>query len=192
MTEQPRLFHRRYSAGEWVAAVDGLNKDGALAFIYAEEAADIHLIKYHRPEPTWAHGRAFGPRFEVRWSRRLDGEVDLVLLTESELEIPHDWQPLPLLADAKYPVHAVVEDEWVTLRGVSRRHETSPYGGDVDAPMEWTDSRIPRAIVYPVEAGAGTPPQRWARLRVKIYRANGCPVLTRLVGIKETSYVQPF
>jgi hypothetical protein len=185
---QPRLYHLRLSADKWVEAVDQLNKRGVLKFIYAEEPATIHLTAYRRPDPYWSHGRAFGPDLEVRWSRRRDGKVDLTLLTESDLPEQVDWQPIPLLENASATLEAVVEDGRVMLRGVSRRHGKSPYGGDPKAPNEWTESRIPRPLAYPVDAG--DPPRRWARLSVRTYRVNGCPLLTRMVDLEVTSDVE--
>lgn len=193
MSAVPFLYGQRLPADQWVAAVDRLNRGGALHFIYAEEPAAIYLESYRQPVPHWTHGRAFGPDLEVRWTRRRAGQVDLALLTESPLpereQKDAGWQPIPLLADgAPATLDAQVEDGGVMLLGVSRRHEKSPRGGDPSAPNEWTDSRVPHPLVYPVRAE--DPPQRWVRLKTKTYRANGCPLLTRMLGMEVTSHVE--
>lgn len=193
---QPFLYGQRLPSEQWVAAVDRLNRRGALHFIYAEEPANIYLDSYRQPDPHWTHGRAFGPNLEVRWTRRRDGQVDLALLTESPLSEREQnktgWQPIPLLAhlstDPPASLDAQVDDGWVMQLGVSRRHEKSPHGRDPNAPNEWTDNRVPRPIVYPLDAG--DPPRRWVRLQVKTYRANGCPLLTRMVGMEVTNHVK--
>lgn len=183
----PRLYHRRLPTDEWVAVVDALNQKGALQYLYAEEPATIHLAAYRRPEAHWSYGRAFGEAMEVRWSQRRDGQVDLVLLTEVELAEP-GWQPMPLAEDGLATLEAKVEDGGIMLLGVSRRHPKSPYGGDREAPDEWTESRTPRPLNYPVKTG--DPPERWARVKAKIYYVNDRPVLTRMVKLEVTNDVK--
>jgi len=68
MNEQPRVYHRLVTADAWVDVVDGFRDK--VAFIYAEEPADLYLTNYRRPQANWTHGRAFGQALEVRWSRR--------------------------------------------------------------------------------------------------------------------------
>lgn len=186
MGKQPRVYHRRVTDDAWVDQVDGFRDK--LEFVYAEEPGDLHLTGYRRPEPGWTHGRAFGPTLEVRWSRRRDGEVDLLLLTESE-PCPRRWESIPLAEGAGPMGVEPPEESTVMLVGTHRRHLASTHRrAGQDVPHEWIETRIPRPLVYPLPE---TPrPERWARLWVRVYRAAGRPVLTRMVDMEGTSDVQ--
>jgi len=183
MSEQPRVYHRRVAAKDWIDVVNSF-KD-KVAFIYAEEPADLYLTEYRRPQPGWTHGRAFGPTLEVRWSRQRDGQADLLLLTESE-PCPKDWTPIPVAIDERPVEIDVAEESTVMLVGTHRRHLASTHRkAGQDVPHEWIETRIPRPLVYPLDE---TPePERWARLRVIVYRAAGRPVLTRMVDMEGTN-----
>ncbi len=186
MSEQPQVYHRRAAADEWVDVVDGF-KD-KVRFIYAEEPADLHLINYHRPQASWTHGRAFGPTLEVRWSHRRDGQVDLLLLTEGE-PCPQGWESTPVAEDEGPLDVDMAEESTVLLVGTHRRHLASSHRkAGQDVPHEWIETRIPRPLVYPLPE---TPePARWVQLRVKVYRAAGRPVLTRMLDVEGTSDVK--
>ncbi|MEW5958827.1 MAG: hypothetical protein AB1801_13930 [Chloroflexota bacterium] len=170
------LYQRRLPAANWISAVEEAHTAAAFVYLYAEEAATIHLTWYRRPEAHWTHVRAFGPAAEVRWLQRRDGQVDLILLTEKPVSL-NGWQ----LADDTL----VCQDSQVILRGVSRRHNRSPYPKSQDAPQEWTDSRIPQPLAYPVVEAQAV--ERWVKLKTKTYQANGRPILTRLVALEGSS-----
>jgi len=185
MAEQARVYHRRVAADAWADVVDGF-KD-RVGFIYAEEPAGLHLAHYRRPEVAWAHGRAFGQVLEIRWSRRRDGQVDLLMLTESE-PCPPGWVSLPVAEDERPLEVDEVEEGAVMLVGMHRRHLASTHyrhkAGE-QVPNEWIETRIPHPLVYPLDEMPD--PKRWARLRVVVYRVSGRPVLTRLVNVEGTS-----
>ncbi len=186
MDGQPQVYHRRVAADAWVNVVDGL-KD-KFKFVYAEEPADLHLTEYVRPRPNWTHGRAFGTTLEVRWSRRCDGQVDLLLLTESEPR-PQGWTSIPVAEDEGPLEIDAAEEGTVMLVGVHRRHLASTHRkAGQDVPHEWIETRIPRSLVYPLPEASE--PERWAQLRVVVYRVAGRPVLTRMVDVEGTSDVQ--
>jgi len=188
MCEQPQVYHRRVTASAWIDVVDGFRDK--VEFIYAEEPADLHLTKYCCPKPIWSHGRAFGTTLEIRWSRRYDGQVDLLLLTENE-PCPKGWDPVPVAEDEGPLKVDAAEESMVMLAGTHRRHLASTHRkAGQDVPHEWIETRIPHPLVYPLDE---TPePKRWARLKVVVYRAAGRPVLTRLVGVEEeTRDVRP-
>lgn len=188
MDGQPKVYHRRVAADAWIDVVDGLKQKFELKFTYAEEPANLHLAKYHRPQANWTHGRAFGPTLEVRWSHRRDGQVDLLLLTESE-PCPQGWESIPV-AEGEKPLEVdAVEESKVMLVGMHRRHLASTHRkAGQDVPHEWIETRIPRPLVYPLPE---TPnPERWAQLRVRVYRIAERPVLTRMVDVEGTNDVQ--
>ncbi len=184
MKQKPYLYHLRLPAGNWVAAVERVNKSSSLNYLYAEEPADIHLIAYQTPLPAWPDGRAFGAEAEVRWSRRRDGQVNLVLLAEKPFSNEDDWQPCDWWAEFSDGEELAgdefaVEERRMMLRGTSRRH------GDPNASPAWTDSRIFGPVVYPLADDQSL--ERWARLTIKIYRVNGYPLLTRMVDMEGSS-----
>lgn len=183
MNEQPRVYHRLVTADAWVDVVDGFRDK--VAFIYAEEPADLYLTNYRRPQANWTHGRAFGQALEVRWSRRYDGQMDILLLTESE-PCPEGWTSVPVAEDEGPLEVDVAEESTVMLVGMHRCHLASTHRkAGQDVPHEWIETRIPRPLVYPLDE---TPePERWVRLRVMVYRAAGRPVLTRMVDVEGTS-----
>jgi hypothetical protein len=182
MDDQPRVYHRCLDADTWMDAVDGFRD--RLKFVYAEEPADLHLTEYCRPEPGWTHGRAFGPALEVRWSRRRDGQVDLLLLTESE-PCPQGWIPISLDEDGRPVEMRADEESPVMLVGRHRSQLASTHrkAGE-DVPHEWIETRIPRPLKYPVPEMPK--PRPWAQLQVVVYRVAGQPVLARLVDVKES------
>jgi hypothetical protein len=183
MGGQTQVYHRRVAADVWIDVVDAF-KD-KVKFIYAEEPADLYLTNYRRPEASWIHGRAFGQALEIRWSRRCDGQVDLLLLTESE-PCPPDWASIPMAEDERPLEVDEAEESTVMLVGMHRRYLASThYKAGQDVPHEWIETRIPRPLVYPLDE---TPsPERWARLKVVVYRAAGRPALTRMVDVEGTS-----
>jgi len=181
MSERPSVYHARWPAEQWVSAVNQLSQNGALQFIYAEEPANIYLERFRLPDPRWTHGRAFGPTLEVRWSKRYDGQVDVTVLTESTLTLGSNWRRV----EDWDKTNVVAEDGTTMLLGVFKQHRMAPGGGGPNAPAEWADARVPHPLLYPVQA---TPNDRWARLKVKTYRVNGCPVLTRMVNVEVTSH----
>lgn len=179
MSQMPHLYHCRLPADQWVNAVEKVHKKSPLKYLYVEEPANIHLIDYQQPASTWPEGRAFGPHLEVRWSRRRDGQVDLTLLTEKPFTDDEAWQPCTLPPAPASDEELTVTDGQVMLLGVSRRHPKSPYYvKDQNAPKEWTDSRIPRPLKYPL-ADEQTK-KRWAKVLVKTYCHNSRPILTRM------------
>ena len=188
MSKQPRVYHRRVTADAWIDVVDGFRDK--VEFIYAEEPADLYLTEYRRPESSWGHGRAFGPALEVRWTRRYDGQVDLLLLSERE-PCPEGWEPVSVAGgEEPLEVDRAKGSKQVMLVGTHRRHLASTHRrAGQDVPHEWIETRIPRPLVYPMPE---TPnPEHWVRLNVLVYRAAERPVLTRMVGREETSDVKP-
>ncbi|MFC1976290.1 hypothetical protein ACFLXQ_07815 [Chloroflexota bacterium] len=181
MSQIPHLYYLCLPAGEWVAAIEGVNKQSSLKYLYAEEPADIHLIDYQQPSPDWTEGRAFGQAVEVRWSRRRDGYVDLTLLTEKSFASDNNWQPCALTTTAPDDELSVKEGQ-IMLLGVSRRHQASPYPYTSTAPKEWTDSRIPRPLVYPLPDEQTK--KRWVKVIVKTYCLNDRPVITRMAALE--------
>lgn len=186
---QPAFVYRlRPALADWVAIVERVHRTQPFSFIYWETAATIELQAYQPPSPLWPEGRAFGPQLEVRWIKRRDGRVDLTLLSETQFSSEDPWEACPELAGL------VVEDETmlgqVLLLGVSRRHERSPYKPvNSDAPKAWTDSRLPQPLLYPV--GEAHSQKRWVKAKIKTYRLNERPVLTRLVALEGTSDETP-
>lgn len=183
MSQTAYLYQLRLPAANWVAAVEGVHRISRLDYLYAEEPADIHLGRYRPPAPDWPEGRAFGNEAEVRWSRRPDGQVELTLLVEKPFGNDDKWQPYALTSEAVVGGGLRVEDGQIMLLGVSRRHAASPYQpANTDSPMKWTDSRIPRALVYPLAEEQST--KRWVKVHIKSYCLNNRPVLTRMVGFE--------
>jgi hypothetical protein len=183
MSEHPRLYQRHAPADGLKEAVEALHKAFRLEYLYFESEATIELVTYRAPDPAWTHGRAFGPKLEVRWQRAGDG-FDLLLLTETDLRLPAGWLaitqnggllPYPDAADPPGQVML-----WGTHIGqLEQPHRLA--GGEGDA---WIETRIPRPLRYPVQ---GAP--KWVRARVIVYRCQGRPVLTRLVSLEGGSNV---
>ena len=190
MSQFPCLYCTRLAAHEWIGELRHLAEQAGLGYIYAESVSDIHLAAYRAPQPDWDHGRVFGAPAELRWNRRRDGRVDLVLLTEGQVPAPQGWRPLHLLESDPTGTEVRVEDGSIALRGVSRRHSRSPYGGGPEQPAEWTDTQIPRGLTYPLSQDEQEP-LRWVRLRVKKYLADECLLLTRMAGLEASDDVKP-
>jgi len=186
MNRQPHVYHRRVADEEWINVVDGYRDE--LAFIYAEEPADLYLEAYRRPEARWTHGRAFGEALEVRWSRQRDGTVELLMLTERDIDA-EQWEPVAVAEDdgASLTVDAV-EESSVLLAGTHRRRLKSAHrkSGE-ETPHQWIETRIPRPLVYPLPEKPH--PERWAQVKVLVYRAQGRPVLMRMVDMEATDDV---
>jgi hypothetical protein len=176
-SDAPHLYQRRVSPDALANVVDALERE--VEYLYLESETTIDLVRYpHALDSTWTHGRAFGPRLEVRWQKAGD-EFDLLLLTEAELETLDGWQaverdgPVVPFPDSADPPGQVM------LWGTHVSHLQQPHrlaGGKTNA---WIETRIPRALEYPIP---GTP--RWVKARVIVYRLRGQPVLTRLAGLE--------
>jgi hypothetical protein len=188
MSEQLYLYQLRLPAARWIAALEQVNQASPLAYLYAEEAANLHLAYYRRPEPQWTHGRAFNEVLEVRWNRCQEGQVDLLLLTERPFSNQDNWQTAALLPDDSANNEVVVEPGQIMLLGFSRRHKESPYGDDPNAPKLWADSRAQRFVAYPLNDQESR--RRWAVIKIKTYRVNGCPVAYRMASLEGTDHVK--
>ncbi|HEX9926879.1 MAG TPA: hypothetical protein VGD99_29800, partial [Anaerolineae bacterium] len=122
MKQKPFLYQLRLPVDSWVAAVERINNTTPLSYLYAEEPADIYLTAYKAPLPNWPEGRVFGAEVEVRWSRRRDGQVDLVLLTEKPFNNEDNWQSCDWWTGFSGGEEPVVVEGRMMLRGTSRRH----------------------------------------------------------------------
>jgi hypothetical protein len=165
----PHLYHRLVPLEELSAAVGSLAED--LEYLYVESEADIALLRYDRDvtlEWIWPLGRAFGERIEVRWQPQGAG-YELLLLSETERQLPEGWRPLEEGEDVPCLPDAVQESQmvlWGTLQEGS-------------SPPVWTETRIPKALEYPVDED-----HDHVVATVKVYVQRGRPVLTRLVRVK--------
>lgn len=176
MNGAPHLYQRRVAPGDLAAAVDAFEED--LRYLYFESEAEIELVAYASPQPAWTHGRAFGPRLEVRWQRAGDG-FDLLLLTEADGACPAGWEPLPAGSPAAPCPDSADPEGQVLLWGTHIGHLERPHRLAGGSEQAWIETRIPRALRYPVD---GAP--RWVRARTIVYRCQGQPVLTRLVCLE--------
>jgi hypothetical protein len=183
---EPRLYYqRRVSAGGLADAVGAFKED--LKYLYFESEATIDLVAYpEKFSPAWTHGRAFGPKLEVRWQRVGDG-FDLLLLTETDLDLPSVWQAISENEDVTPHPDSADPPSQVLLWGthisqLERPHRLAGRQGEA-----WIETRIPRPLIYPVQ---GAP--RWVKAEVIVYRYRGRPLLTRLVSLEgETNEPQP-
>jgi hypothetical protein len=184
MSERPRLYQRRVPSTILRDAVEVFRDD--VDYLYLESETTIELIDYQTPDPIWTHGRAFGPKLEVRWQQAGDC-FDLLLLTEADIQLPKGWQAVP--QNDKVLPHPDSADPpgqillWGThVSRLERPHHLAGGEGNV-----WIETRIPRPLKYPV---SGAPPRVCAR--VIVYRYQGRPVLTRLVCLEgEENEPQP-
>lgn len=179
MSERPSLYCRRVAPGELAAALKVF--ESSLRYLYFESETTIDLLAYRPPDPAWTHGRAFGAEMEVRW-QRVGASFDLLLMTERELPLPDGWVGLEDASQLPCPDSADPPGQ-ILLWGTHISHlDTSHYlaskGGNA-----WIETRIPRSLHYPLD---GTP--RWVKANVIVYRCQGRPVLTRMVGLEGEEY----
>ncbi|MBE2199678.1 MAG: hypothetical protein IAE79_13770 [Anaerolinea sp.] len=125
-----------------------------------------------RPAALAAHGRAFGPEWEVRWEGDGNGRYDV--LVSGEQPNPHltapDWQ-----LDAPFTVDKLQE---IYLWGDYWR---SRVGADDDADDRWVQPQIEAALSYPV---AGDKDKPLVRVEARQYRQAGIIRLTRFSHLK--------
>jgi hypothetical protein len=174
MSGRAFLYFRSVPADELAAALAPFAD--RLRYQYVESDATIELGIFTAADPTWLHGRGFGPTLEIRWQRS-GTSFDLLLLTESALAVPPGWEDLAQDRALPQP-DAVALEEQVLLWGthVSRLSRPHRLAGDTDS--AWVETRIPRALRYPVDTAP------WVKARVAVYRYRGRPVLTRLVDLE--------
>ncbi|MGD9101344.1 MAG: hypothetical protein PVF45_12765 [Anaerolineae bacterium] len=181
MSECPRLYHRRVPSAKLAAALEAFEDD--FEYLYFESEATIELLAYRPPDPAWTHGRAFGPRLEVRWQRAGD-RFDLLLLTETAISLPPGWEAISQGDDFIPHPDSADTSAHVMLWGTHVSQLEQPHhlaGGEGDV---WIETRIPRPLRYPVP---GSP--KWVRARAVVYRCQGRPVLTRLASLEGGSHV---
>lgn len=169
---RPYLFQCHVPPEALSGAVEAFK--GRLTYLYFESESTIDLQAYRPPDPSWTHGRAFGPELEVRWDKTAEG-FDLLLLTEMELEPSAGWERVT----APLPVPDVAVSSQIVLWGthVSKLRYPHRLAGGTDS--AWIETRIPRPLDYPV---AGTPTR--VRASVMVYQSQGKPLLTRLVAVE--------
>lgn len=174
MSGRPFLYFRSVPGGELAAALAPFA--GQLRYQYVESDATIDLGPFAEVDATSLHGRVFGPVLEIRW-QRTGATYDLLLLTETALPVPGPWQDLAQDGTLPQP-DAVDLEEQVLLWGthVSQLKRPHRLAGDTDD--AWVETRIPRALQYPVDAAP------WVKARVAVYRYRGRPILTRLVDLE--------
>lgn len=123
----------------------------------------------------WSPGRAFGPHAELRWWAQDDGRYRLRLL--------HDAGPLPpgqVWGDGQV---------WVAWGSPlpTLLHGTLDTGRTAESGQaSWSEARIPRYLVYPVDGDLETiPPDAVVRvtLTVQAYAQDGIVGLTRLCAL---------
>ncbi|RME69894.1 MAG: hypothetical protein D6784_17630 [Chloroflexi bacterium] len=170
MAEQPCIYRREVPSLAGVAEILQTYAD-RLAWLYTESEAGVELTAYRSPEAGLTHGRAFGPKLEIRWEQTASG-FDLLLLTEIPLN-PAGWQ---VLLD---PGSLEAEESTILLWGTHIRHLEHPHYLAGKTGEAWIETRLPRPLKYPV---AGSP--RWVKAGVVIYRQAGRPILTRLAGVE--------
>lgn len=183
MSERPRLYSRHVSTDQLVATVEAFKDQ--LKYLYSESEATIDLAAYHAPDPMWTHGRAFGSQLEVRWQQVRTG-FDLLLLAETDLAA-EGWQVVSENQDTLAVPDAIDPPSQVVLWGTHLSRLRYPHRLAGRQGNAWIETRIPRPLEYPV------PDQpQWVKARIIVYRCQGRPVLTRLVGLEgEEDYERP-
>ena len=170
MCEPPCIYRRNVASFAEVVDILEIYAD-RLAWLYTESEAGVELTTYHPPEAGWMHGRAFGPKLEIRWEQTAVG-FDLLLLTEIELK-PTGWHPLPG-SNALETVESTILLWGTHISHLEYPHRLAGQNGET-----WIETRLPRPLKYPV---AGSP--RWVKAGVVIYRRAECPLLTRLASVE--------
>lgn len=181
MNGRPYLYQCRVPADKLAETIDTFKQH--LVYLYLESETDVELLAYTRPEPAWSYGRAFGPELEIRWQPAGRG-FELLLLTETERTWPAPWRALPdgpSQPDSAAPGQVLLWGDHVSRL----QHPHRLAGSQTQA---WVETRIPRALRYPLTGTA-----RWVKARVVVYRCQERPVLTRLAGLEgvEDNEIKP-
>jgi hypothetical protein len=144
-----KLFDK--SAYALVRRVDDIN------FVSFDPGGVESLLK------DWAEGQVFNNKAELRW--RLSGEVYSVLLMTEEETLPPSFQPL---TGSPYEVRdpSFKEDHGFLLWGTKLAQEN------------WLETRIPRALQYPVQTS------KKPRLAYRLYQEGAVVRWVRLRGLQ--------
>lgn len=147
------------------------------------EVPDLTAVIHHSPTrirfETWrpvalaAHGRAFGPEWEVRWEREGNGRFDVLVIGEQpnpNFATPTWQQSAPFTVDRPHQIY-LWGDHWRSLIGA----------GD-DAPHGWVQAQIEAELNYPVTGGGKNKPL--ARVEARHYRQAGVIRFTRFVRLQ--------
>ena len=151
-------------------------------FVYVEDLAWIDLLPMSEFDPSWLHGRAFGPSGEVRWTHQ-SSELTLHVLTEDRARLPcgDGWEVDEYEADEPMPV--LLWGRYDELLGANYERPAALQGKAV-----WAEVRIPRPLTYPLSP----PPEPFKKLpfvaaQSITYRRAGVPVLTRWAGLRHSA-----
>jgi len=129
------------------------------------EQADVSWLE-DLPAGLWPQGRVFGPRAEVRWWMTNDGGFEVLVVSESRLELPgKEWHEQQMEVSDEYQLYL--------------------WGERKPSDAFWIETRIPRPLHHPVDE------QEWQRQPLlyvvavaRDYAENGIVRLTRLVRLK--------
>lgn len=172
-----------------------------------EGVADISFPAIGRPPDNrhfddrfdltlWERGRAFGERLELRWRRREEQFVTL-LMTDAPLSLPSGVagevgalpEPTSLeLVETKVPLQVILWGEWQDPKEETELPDpTRPY---------WYEQRIPRFLAYPWNGHAKRLAIEVASYRVLPGDPEGRPdfsgdVVYRFVKVVEASVSPP-
>jgi hypothetical protein len=151
-------------------------------FVYVEDLAWIALLPVSEFDPSWLHGRAFGPAGEVRWTSR-SSELTLHVLTEDETKLPSGagWELDEYEADGSEPV--LLWGQYDEMLGANYERPSALQDKAV-----WAEVRIPRPLTYPLPP----PPEPFKELPFVAaesitYRRAGVPVLARWTGLRHSA-----
>ncbi len=147
------------------------------------EGPDLTAVIHHsptrirfegwRPAALAAHGRAFGPEWEIRWERDGNGRYDVLVISEQPISrfTAPDWQ--------LHSPYAVDKPQLIYLWG---DHWRSLIGAGDDAPHGWVQAQIEAELSYPVTGGGKNKPL--ARVEARHYRQAGVIRFTRFVRLQ--------
>ncbi|HET91573.1 MAG TPA: hypothetical protein ENN99_12675 [Chloroflexi bacterium] len=146
------------------------------AYVSRLDEAQIVRCDSGLPE-SWQHGRAFGPKREVRW-QKIDDHYRVDVLTEDSNVFSPDegWKRTAPDVDG-------FRERTILLWGELGEHP--------DSPEEWIEVRIPRPLHYPVDnlQRPKEPETERALLRVVIrgydYTVDNVPVATRWAVLEQ-------
>ncbi len=124
------------------------------------------------PTGLWPQGRVFGPNTEVRWWMTDDGNLDVLVLSETRLGLSdEEWYEQQMEVRRGYGLYL-----W------GERKPDDPY---------WIETRIPRPLHYPVDEQEWQQhPLPYVKVVARDYAENGIVRLTRLVRVEPTDLPQ--
>ena len=144
-------------------------------WFYGEQKEGIELLRFSEVLPSWSqwtHGRAFDTERELSWWREDNGGYQLQLLTEKA-------PPTTTIAWGNPTIWKPVGSYYNTLLHGELDNERSKEQGIAT----WSEGRIPRWLMYPLDIHPDDAPQRVV-LTTQTYAQNGIVGLTRLIRVK--------